>query len=104
MLATGAIVIGGVVYYAGSWLHDIVMPYIIGFRIPRRLREDGSTVDLGKFDEKVSGHDNVIWQNKKIGWSIEKDRAQHGGRKWKLRSRSGKRVASLDEDGNIIAK
>lgn len=67
---------------------------IIGFSIPKKLRKDGNTVDLGKFKDK-NGNTPV---NKNSGtftngrWSIDKDTAGHGGRKWKIKN-NGKRVA-----------
>lgn len=36
-------------------------------------------------------------------WSVEKDTAGHGGRKWKLK-KDGKRVGSLDENGKVLSK
>lgn len=101
LLATGALLIGGIIYYAGSWLYDKVMPYIIGFSIPSRLKKDGKTVDLGKFNKKVRGRTAYEEDG---GWTIEKDTAGHGGRKWKLKKPNGDRVASLDEDGKILGK
>ena len=38
------------------------------------------------------------------GWSIEKDYAQHGPKKWKLKDSKGNRVASLDEKGKVVGK
>ncbi|MGX7775703.1 hypothetical protein ACVV62_00765 [Streptococcus pluranimalium] len=35
-------------------------------------------------------------------YTVEKDTAQHGGRRWKLK-KDGRRIGSLDKDGNIIA-
>lgn len=104
----GGIVVAGVVAYMGSVLFNkvkgFVMPYIIGFSIPKKLRKDGNTVDLGQFKDK-NGNTPV---NKNSGtftngrWSVDKDTAGHGGRKWKIKN-NGKRVASLDGKGNIIA-
>ena len=62
-------------------------------------------VDLGRFKDK---HGNTPL-NKNSGTfkngrhTIEKDNAGHGGRKWKLK-KDGKRIASLDSEGNIISK
>lgn len=104
LLATGAIVIGGVAYYAGSWLYDKVMPYIIAFDIPNRLLKDGNTVDTTEFDQKIGG--KTAWKEKK-GWTIERDSAggnSHGGSYWKLKKPSGERVATLDQSGKILRK
>lgn len=62
-------------------------------------------VDLGRFKDK---HGNTPL-NKNSGtfkdgrYTVEKDNAGHGGRKWKLK-KDGKRIGSLDSEGNIIAK
>lgn len=105
---TGGIIIKGKVAKAGTRLYNsvkyYVYPYILGATIPRSLRKDGNTVDLGKFRDKY-GNTPL---NKNSGsfnngnWSVEKDTAGHGGRKWKIK-KSGKRKASLDGAGNIIA-
>ena len=68
--------------------------------IPPRLLDDDGNVDLGKFDEKVKG--NTVKKREKDGWTIEKDNAKHGGSKWKLKDKSGKRIASLDENGKVL--
>ncbi|MDY0323849.1 MAG: hypothetical protein RBR24_07505 [Candidatus Carbobacillus sp.] len=99
LLATGAIVVGGLVYYARSWLYDQIMPYIIAFKIPKRLLKNGSTVDLSKFNQKIRGKTAYKEDG---GWYIEKDETGHGGSKWKLKNPSNERVASLDENGKIL--
>ncbi|CAM3495642.1 hypothetical protein STPL106120_09900 [Streptococcus pluranimalium] len=61
-------------------------------------------VELGTFKDK---HGNTPL-NKNSGtfkngrYTVEKDTAQHGGRRWKLK-KDGRRIGSLDKDGNIIA-
>jgi hypothetical protein len=101
LLATGAIVVGGITYYAGSWMYNKIMPYIIGFHIPKRLMKNGNTVDLSKFNKKIRGKQAYKEDG---GWYIEKDTAGHGGSKWKLKKPNGERVASLDEKGKILRK
>lgn len=101
LLATGAIVVGGITYYAGSWMYNKIMPYIIGFYIPNRLKKNGDTVDLSKFNKKIRGKQAYKEDG---GWYIEKDTAGHGGSKWKLKKPNGERVASLDEKGKILRK
>lgn len=108
VIYTGGIVIGKAVAKSGSKLYNsvksYVSPYVIGFTIPKSLRKNGNTVDLGKFKDK---HGNTPL-NKNSGtfnngkWSVEKDTAGHGGRKWKVKN-NGKRKASLDGKGKIIA-
>lgn len=36
-------------------------------------------------------------------WTVEKDTAGHGGRKWKIKKGST-RIGSLDGDGKILGK
>ncbi|WP_346919241.1 hypothetical protein [Lacrimispora sp.] len=43
-------------------------------------------------------------EQEKKGWTIDKDTANHGGRKWKLKDKSGNRVASLGENGEVLGK
>ena len=69
--------------------------------IPERLKDSDGNIDLGKFDQNVKGK-NAKKEND--GWEIEKDTAGHGGSKWKLKNKKGKRVASLDENGKILRK
>lgn len=63
--ATGGIILGGVAVVVGSWLYDTITDWLsnsdaraiakIKGKIPSRLRDDNGDVDLGKFDQKVSG-------------------------------------------------
>ena len=70
-------------------------------KIPERLKDEDGEVDLDNFDQKVNGKTAY---KEKGGWTIEKDTAGHGGRKWKLKDKSGNRVASLDENGKVLGK
>lgn len=105
---TGGIIIKGIVAKAGTKLYNsvknYVVPYVLGATIPKSLRKDGNTVDLGVFKDKYGntpvGRTSGTYTNGQ--WTIEKDYAGHGGRKWKIK-KSGKRKASLDGSGNIIA-
>ena len=74
---------------------------IVVAKIPSRLRKENGDVDLGKFNEKVGGKNSY---KEKGGWTIDKDTAGHGGRKWKLKDKAGNRVASLGENGEVLAK
>jgi hypothetical protein len=108
--ATGVIIVAGVAVVAGSWLYDTITDWLgnsdaraiakIKGKIPSRLRDDNGDVDLGKFDQKVKGTDS---RKEKGGWIIDKDSAGHGGRKWKLKDKSGNRVCSLGENGEVLA-
>ena len=69
--------------------------------VPERLKDGEGNVDLGKFDKNVKGKNA---KKEDGGWEIEKDTAGHGGSKWKLKDKKGKRVASLDENGKILRK
>ncbi|SHK65259.1 hypothetical protein [Tepidibacter formicigenes] len=108
--AAGAVIIGGTVIAAGTWLYNKVVDWFearaeikaVKQKIPERLKNKKGKVDLGKFNQKVKG-DKVAYKEKG-GWTIEKDTAQHGGRKWKLKDKRGRRVASLDENGKVLGK
>lgn len=109
--ATGAIVVAGVAIVAGTWLYDTITNWLsdssereiaqVRAKIPSRLRDDNGDVDLGQFDQKVSGKTAY---KESGGWTIDKDNAGHGGRKWKLKDKAGNRVASLGENGEVLGK
>ena len=87
--ATGAIVVAGVAVVAGTWLYKTSQARTIAkirAKIPSRLRKENGDVDLGKFNEKVGGKNSY---KEKGGWTIDKDTAGHGGRKWKLKDKAG---------------
>lgn len=96
---------------AGTWLYNTITEWLsnsqartiakIRAKIPSRLRKENGDVDLGKFNEKVGGKNSY---KEKGGWTIDKDTAGHGGRKWKLKDKAGNRVASLGENGEVLAK
>lgn len=98
---------------AGSWLYDTITNWLsnssareiaqVRAQIPSRLRDKNGDVDLGKFDQKVKNDNGTTYKEKK-GWTIDKDTANHGGRKWKLKDKSGNRVASLGENGEVLGK
>ena len=69
--------------------------------VPERLKDGEGNVDLGQFDQNVKGKNA---KKEKGGWEIEKDHSGHGGSKWKIKDKKGKRVASLDEKGKILRK
>lgn len=110
LAATGAITVAGVTIAVGSVLYNTIMDFLsdieereiaaIKAKIPSRLRTDSGDVDLSKFDQKVSG--SSVKRKEKGGWTIEKDTSGHGGSAWKLKDTSGKRIASLGEDGKVL--
>lgn len=69
--------------------------------VPERLKDSEGNVDLRKFGQNVKGKNA---KKEEGGWEIEKDNAGHGGSKWKLKDKKGKRVASLDGNGKILRK
>lgn len=111
IMATGVIIVAGVVVVAGTWLYNTITEWLsnsqartiakIRAKIPSRLRKENGDVDLGKFNKKVGRKSSY---KEKDGWTIEKDTGAHGGRKWKLKDKAGKRVASLGENGKVLAK
>lgn len=68
--------------------------------IPGYLKKDNEHVDLGKFNKRGQRGEKVGPK----GWTISPDTSNHGGSKWKLKDKSGKRVASLSGDGKILRK
>ena len=109
LLATGVILLGGVTIKAGSVLGKKISAYInqqkeikaVKNKIPNRVKKKNGEVDLGKFKNRVKGK-NAYKENG--GWQIEKDTAGHGGRKWKLKNKSGNRIGSLDGNGKVLGK
>lgn len=114
LTATGAVVVAGIAYGAGTAIYNLVkkaissgkakkkssIPSVAG-NIPDRLKKSSGYVDLGKFNKKLRGGA----KEEKKGWKIEPDRGKgnsHGGSAWKLYNRSGKRVATLSKDGKIL--
>ncbi|MBE5109089.1 hypothetical protein IGI01_28805 [Bacillus thuringiensis] len=103
LLATGAVVVGGATYWAGSWIYTKVQQYLSSSQgVPSSLKKKDGSIDLGKFKDKVKG--KTAYKDPKTGWTIEKDTAGHGGRKWKLKDKKGNRKASLDGNGRILSK
>lgn len=108
---TGIVVVAGVSIAAGTWLYNTIVDWLsnseartiaqVRAKIPARLRDENGDVDLGQFDQKVNGKTAY---KEKGGWTVEKDTAGHGGRKWKLKDKSGDRVASLGENGEVLGK
>lgn len=107
--AAGVILVAGVVIEVGSWLYDTISDWFATraeiseakAKIPERLKDKSGEVDLGNFDQKVNGKTAY---KEKGGWIIEKDTAGHKGSKWKLKNKSGDRIASLDENGKVLGK
>ncbi len=107
--AAGVILVAGAVIEVGSWIYDTVTQWFqtraeineAKGKIPERLKDGNGEVDLGNFDQKVNGKTAY---KEKGGWTIEKDTAGHGGSAWKLKDKSGDRVASLDENGKVLGK
>lgn len=106
---TGIIMVGGAIVAVGSWIYNAVVDWFearaeidaVKDKIPSRLKDEDGEVDLENFNQKVNGKTAY---KEKGGWTIEKDTAGHGGSKWKLKDKSGKRVASLDESGKVLGK
>ncbi|MCY8032009.1 hypothetical protein [Bacillus sonorensis] len=101
----GAALAGGLIYAGYLVFQSLFSNHkttVLKFDIPNRLLKDNKTVNLGAFNQKVKG--KKAYRNKKTDWTIEKDNGGHGGRKWKLKDKSGKRIASLDGKGRILAK
>ena len=109
--ATGAIVVAGATVAVGSWLYKTITNWLndsakqeiarVKGAIPSRLRNSDGNVDLSKFKDKIKGKNAY---REKGGWTIDKDTAGHGGRKWKLKNKNGNRIASLGSNGEVLGK
>lgn len=107
--AAGTIIIAGAVIKSGTWLYNTIVDWFVTraeikdakSKIPSRIKDKNGEVDLGHFNNKVKGRTAY---KEKGGWEIDKDYSGHKGSKWKLKDKSGKRVASLDEKGKVVGK
>ena len=81
----------------------VICPTIlkVSQKIPRKLKNADGKIDESKFPIRLNGRNGRKSQN---GWYYEKDTAGHKGSKWKLKDPKGNRVASLDEDFNIVGE
>ncbi len=71
-------------------------------KIPNKLKtKDKTKVDLKKFNIRLPNGGG--WKDPD-GWKIVKDTAKHAGSVWKLLNKSGKRIATLWEDGRVRGK
>lgn len=113
LTATGAIILAGVTVKAGHWAYKTITRWLNSpafnvakkYNVSRDILTDNGYVNLGLFKDKhgktpLNKNSGTF---KKGRYTIEKDTAKHGGRKWKLK-KDGKRVASLDGGGKVIAK
>lgn len=101
----GKIIVAGVIVKAGSWMYDKIMNWFearsAAADIPNRLKKPNGNVDTGLFNKKVRGSSDL---EEKKGWRISKDRDGHKGSEWKVKNKSGKRVASIDKNGKVVGK
>ena len=67
--------------------------------IPSKLLKNGK-VDLSLFKIQLKNGQGLRGPDE---YSIQKDTAGHGGRKWKLKDSKGNRIASLGENGEILS-
>ncbi|CNF73732.1 hemagglutinin-like secreted protein [Yersinia similis] len=70
--------------------------------------QKGDQIDLSTFNQRkaISGSKGEFI-DPKTGWRISPDRAgnnSHGGSAWKLLDKNGNRVATLDQNGNVLRK
>lgn len=115
---TGAIIIGGAVIKAGSWVYNQVSVYFskkaaekAASKIPNDLKSDDMQVDLGKFKNKHGKSAKETTSSPPFTngkWRLEKDTAGHIGyngekKAWKVwKKGASERTASLDKNGNVI--
>ncbi|MCP3658950.1 MAG: hypothetical protein GY830_00965, partial [Bacteroidetes bacterium] len=70
--------------------------------VPTKLRgKKPGTVDLSKFTQKL---EKGIWENPKTGYTISRDKANHGGSLWKLNNKDGNRIGSITSTGTYVRK
>ena len=72
------------------------------YGIPKRLLDSNGNVKLKDMNQKINGKN--AYKDPKTGYIKEKDTAGHGGRKWKIKDKNGKRKASTDGNGKILSK
>ena len=70
-------------------------------KIPRKLLIAEGKIDKSKFSKNLNGKTGSKGPK---GWYVERDYAGHKQSKWKLKDPKGNRVASLDEDFNIVGE
>lgn len=109
--ATGVILVGGAVIATGSWLWNTISSWLSDSRAQKiakirasilaSLRKSNGDVDLSNFTTKLKNGQGKKATN---GWKIDKDKAGHGGKKWKLKNKKGDRVASLGENGEVLGE
>ena len=110
ILATGVVVIAGVTIHVGHWAYKKIKSWFSNYKknianyydIPERLLDSKGNVRLGDFTNKVKGKD--AWRDPKTGYTKEKDKSGHGGKKWKIKDKKNNRKASTDENGKILSK
>ncbi|TDM15155.1 hypothetical protein [Macrococcoides canis] len=116
LLTTGAIVVGGVTIASGTWLYNKISSHFSDPRtvisntygISSGILDSNGKVKLGEFKDKNGNTPKTkssgsFKHTKKKEYTVDKDTANHGGRKWKLK-KNGKRVASLDGNGKVLSK
>lgn len=100
----------------GGWLYDTISSYLSNhstphqsievylsnkYGIPEKLINKDGKIKMGSFGQKMKG--KTAYKDPKTGYYIDKDTSNHGGRKWKLKDKSGERKASLSDDGKILS-
>lgn len=110
LTAAGSIILGGIVIKSGHWAFTTIKNWFNNpqnsasraYDIPKALLDSKGNIRLGAFDQKVKGKN--AWKDSKTGYTKEKDTAEHGGRKWKIKDKKGNRKVSTDANGKILSK
>ncbi|CAI3561641.1 conserved exported hypothetical protein [Clostridium neonatale] len=125
ILATGTVMIAGVLYVSGTAVYNKVKVWQASGaaketenaieEVPNKLKVKNKkdVVDLGKFKDKNGNtpktkNSGTFTSTEDSRYTLSKDTSKHLGvdgstKAWKL-NKSGKRVASLNSDGKIVGK
>ena len=70
-------------------------------KVPERIKNEEGNININLFTIKLKGK---RWLKERGGYIIDKDKAGHRGKVWKLRDRKGNRICSIDSNGKIVGK
>ena len=74
------------------------------FKRPNEKFKFNDRMDLNRFTKHIKTSDAPFKEDPETGYRIQEDETTHGGRKWKLFNRRGRRVGSFSEDGRYLGK
>ncbi|MED3662990.1 DNRLRE domain-containing protein [Ureibacillus terrenus] len=105
LLATGAVVLGGITYKAGSWLGQKVRDYVFSKKtpIPSKLK-NGDRVKTPDTHPGEWTKKGDTYTHKKTKWKAKVDKSGHRGRHYDLSPPNGKTgdYYNVSPDGRIL--